>query len=108
MVVLPRKTESRLRIAMPAIAEVYRPAGATADVQESLFLTWYVQSGDTRILRTSFIPTITTPQKPFENEWTPAGITDFAGPQARVIVVAADDRNGFGWTEGVVTLGEEP
>lgn len=105
-VVLPRKTETLLRLAMPAVAEPYLLPDGTMQT-ESLFLTWYVESGDTRILNTSYLPTVTAPQMPFENKWSPGGVADYTGPQAHVFVVATDNRQGFGWTEGVVTLGAE-
>jgi hypothetical protein len=95
-VVIPRKVDTLLRVDVPLTSA------------ERLIVTWYVQTGDTRIERTSFIEGQDAYLKPFENKWKPAAPSDYPPSQARVIVVVNDDRGGFAWTGATVTLGAAP
>jgi hypothetical protein len=111
-VTLPRREKTELHAAVAeAAAETYpgkRDDGTPADVRERVFLTWFVETGDTDDERTSFIEG----DVPFErlrvNKWEPAATKDYAKDTARLIVIIRDNRGGVGWRSGIVRLGETP
>jgi hypothetical protein len=109
---LPRHEKSVIRAVVPeAVAEEYdgldndrRPAR----VHEILALTWFVESGDTKSERTSFIHGQIPLADALENQWTPARTKDYESSRSRIIVVIRDSRGGVAWREGSVMLGETP
>jgi len=72
---------------------------------ERLNLSWFVESGDTRSGRTSFIDGLVTFDRALENEWEPARVEDYPGDTSRIIVVVRDNRDGVTFAEGAVFLG---
>jgi hypothetical protein len=108
---LPRDDKTDIRAIVPdAASETYmgkdndlRPA----IVREQLVLTWFIESGDTKSERTTYIPGDIPLKTLVTNEWTPARIKDYARDRARIIAVLRDNRGGVAWTEGAVTLGAE-
>ena len=108
-VTLPRDVETPLRVSMAETnAEVY--AGfddneLPATLTERLFLTWFVESGDTNDPRTSFYSGSTAFADLLKNGWTPALVKDYPPATARIYVVAHDNRGGVSWRAGTVDLG---
>jgi len=111
-VTLPRDKETRLRVTMSeATAEVY--AGFDDDknpatLTERLFLTWFVESGDTNDPRTSFFSGSTLFADMLKNRWTPAKVKDYPPDSSRIYVVAHDNRGGVSWRAGTVNLEPTP
>ena len=73
---LPRDEETGQAPVPPRRAETLHGLdddGAAGDARERLFLTWFVESGDTDDERTSFIDGVVPLEDALENEWTPAG-----------------------------------
>lgn len=109
---LPRDTKTWLRVAIPPEDSESHPGhddqGQTAMVRERLNLTWFVEGGDTRTMRTTFLDGQLTLEQASRNQWTPPLERDYARDTARVIVVIRDDRQGVGWTTGVARLGAKP
>jgi hypothetical protein len=95
----------------PDAAEVYAGLddnGNPATLTERLFLTWFVESGDTDNQRTSFISGSTNFDDLLDNTWTPAATKDYPGATARLFVVIHDSRGGVGWQSGAVNLEGSP
>jgi hypothetical protein len=85
-----------------------------ATVSERLTLSWFVESGDTNHLRTSYIRgTTATGDVSDRIKWTPAFLKDEKDSLrddktlSRVIVVIRDNRDGVAWIEGSARLVEE-
>jgi len=88
--------------------------GVAATVYERLTLTWFVESGDTNHLRTSYIQgTSATGDASDRLKWTPAYLKDEKDSLrsdknvSRIIVVIRDNRDGVAWIEGSAQLVEE-
>ncbi len=109
---LPRHEKTVIRAVVPeSAAEEYEGLDndrQPARVHEILALSWFVESGDTKAERTSFISGQIPLATAVENQWTPARTKDYPGAQSRIIVVLRDNRGGIAWREGRVTLGEAP
>lgn len=118
--VLPRAVATPLGVNLDLMtaAEVYPDAGADGGADggvstERLFITWFVETGDTHDQRTSFIaPTATTagtdPNALTMNSWTPAATKTYPAPTAHIFAVLHDNRGGASWTGGLVTLEPSP
>jgi len=85
-----------------------------AKLYERLTLSWFVESGDTNHLRTSYIRgTTATGNASDRIKWTPAFLKDEKDSLrddktlSRVIVVIRDNREGVAWIEGSARLVEE-
>ena len=78
--------------------------GATVEDTERLIVSWFVESGDTRTQRTSFIAGEIPIDVTRENFWEPAREDEYARDTSAVYVVIRDSRGGVGWTSGLVTL----
>jgi len=111
-VTVPRDRETRIRVTMAeTTAESYdgfdddkKPARLT----ERLFLTWFVESGDTSDPRTSYFPGSTLFANMLRNFWTPAKVKDYPSDSSRIYVVAHDNRGGVSWRPGTVNLEPTP
>jgi hypothetical protein len=85
-----------------------------AVVSERLTLSWFVESGDTNHLRTSYIRGTTASGNATDRvKWTPAFLKDEKDSlrddktRSRIIVVIRDNRDGVAWIEGSARLVEE-
>jgi len=111
-VTLPRSTETVVRAKVPAdVIETYTGTddnGAPEEKLEQIILTWFVESGDTKSMRTTFIDGIEPLEDAVENEWTPDGPEDYPGDTSQIVVVVRDDRDGVAWQTGVVSLRDRP
>ena len=110
---LPRTVATPLHADMSeANAEMYDgPVDANGNpttLVERLFLTWFVETGDTNDSRTSFISGSTAFPDMLVNSWTPAAVKDYPAGTARLFVVAHDSRGGVGWQQGTVNLEDAP
>jgi len=110
-VALPRGTETVIRAeVMEASAERYAgtdDSGQLASVRERLFLSWFVEDGDSlRDARTGFIEGKTALADALENRWTPAPAPPLGGGRdtARLLVVVRDNRGGVAWRQARVAL----
>jgi len=111
-VTLPRDKETPLRVTMSeTTADSYY--GLDNDkvwtkMTERLYLTWFVESGDTNDPRTSFISGSTPFADMLKNRWTPAKVKDYPADSSRIYVVAHDNRGGVSWRAGTVNLEPTP
>jgi hypothetical protein len=111
-IMVPRSTETLTRAEVsPAAAEVYAGQdedGENVTKRERLVFTWFVESGETDSVRTSFVPDRLPLPEALENLWKPAAVEDYPAATARLVVVVRDDRGGVGWRSGRVLLSEAP
>lgn len=112
-VTLPRDRETPIfALAQPAVSESYLGLddnGIPAMLKERVFMTWFVESGDTDDTRTSFVNNGTTDFAALlENKWIPAKTKDYASPTARLFVVLHDNRGGVSWRSAIVNLEPSP
>jgi hypothetical protein len=78
-------------------------------VNERLYLSWFVESGDTDHQRTGYIPGPTTVlEDQAKVKWTPAFKKDYASDTSQLILIIRDDRQGVGWIDGIVSLEPTP
>jgi hypothetical protein len=91
-----------------AMAERYpgrAEEGEPADARERLVLTWFVEVGETRFMRTSFQEGTIPWSEATRNRWDLPPAPDVGGAtSARLIVVLRDHRGGVGWRSGRVQL----
>jgi hypothetical protein len=117
-VTLPRDKATTISLDMAeATSETYTgrddDGNVVTDLRERLFVTWFVETGDTDDPQTSYIadkgPVDNTPfADMLKNKWTPAIKKNFAGDTARLFVVAHDNRGGMSWRSGIVNLESTP
>jgi hypothetical protein len=106
---LPRDKETVIKALVPPTAAEPLPGRPDQGNRERVFLTWFVESGDTRDERTSFIEGLDIPfERPLSNRWEPARKKDYPRDTSRLVVVIRDDRGGVAWTDGVVKLEAQP
>jgi hypothetical protein len=79
-----------------------------ADLRERLFITWFIETGDTDNTRTSYLPERTPFETMLNNLWSPEESRLYAPNQARIYVVLHDNRGGVGWRSGIVNLEPTP
>jgi hypothetical protein len=79
-----------------------------AMVDERLFVTWFVETGDTKDQATGLIVGTSDPQVFLHDTWTPAVVKKYPRTTARILLVLRDNRAGVGWYEGRVNLAEAP
>lgn len=117
LVTVPREVETRLQVDMvppgeaASVAEVYLGQdddGNPATLTERLFLTWFIETGDTNDSRTSFYSGSTNFADLLKNNWTPGAAKNYPSDTARIFVVAHDSRGGVSWRKGTVNLGPPP
>jgi hypothetical protein len=112
LVTLPRQTATKLQVDMSeSVAEVYLGKdddGNPATLTERLFLTWFIETGDTNDMRTSFYSGSTNFRDLLTNDWTPGPVKNYPTDTARLFVVAHDNRGGVSWRTGTVNLGPPP
>ncbi len=108
-VTLPRNVDTVVKVAVPeAAAERYMGKddnGQPAMVRERIFVTWFVEAGETRSERTSFIDGVVALPDALSNKWKPPLTKQYARDTLKIIVVVRDDRGGVAWTGGAVRLG---
>jgi hypothetical protein len=112
-VTLPRDKETPIFAdASPMISETYLGLdddGNPATLNERMFMTWFVESGDTDNPRTSFVNNGTTDFADLlKNTWIPAKTKDYAASTARLYVVMHDNRGGVSWRSAIVNLEPTP
>ncbi len=111
-VMLPRNEETKLRATVSDDqSEEYSArdrSGQEVAVREQLTMTWFVESGDTRWMRTGYIHGVTDPDVFRENEWIPEKTEDYEPDQAQLVLVLRDDREGVGWRHARVSLEDKP
>lgn len=110
---LPRKTETRVRAqVLTEAAEIYDGLDETdkpaQGLHERLYITWFIETGDTDNSRTSFIFDRTPFETMLNNTWTPAESRLYPGDTARLYAVIHDSRGGVGWRSGIVKLEPTP
>jgi hypothetical protein len=113
MATLPRNKETVIKMVVPAAAsEPYMGRDDNlqpALLHERLTFTWYVETGDTDQERTGYLEGGSgTLERNLRNKWTPGLSKDYPKNQARLVVVARDNRGGVGWREGLVLLEATP
>jgi hypothetical protein len=121
LLVLPRDEETVIRAVLPdGVIETYTDKDPdsnpeTPDVLEGaperLFLSWFVQSGETDDERTGTnygqgytIPIPDALALARENKWAPALVRKYPGETARLVVVIRDNRGGVGSRAATVRL----
>jgi hypothetical protein len=106
---LSRDTDVELRAAVPETSSESvpsrEPSGAN---RERLALTWFIDAGETRYERTSFVDGALSLERATANTWTLPSLAAHAADVARLIVVVRDERGGVGWRAARVTLGGAP
>jgi hypothetical protein len=115
LLLLPRNTNVPLKAGVVEDpTEAYRGEdleGRPADVQERLFTTWFVESGeveeDRRSANENLDPPIPIAQA-LQNKWKPAVKRKYDRATSRVYVVIRDERGGVGWIEREARLEETP
>jgi len=111
-VTLPRDKETRIRATMAeTTAEEYYGLDDDKNLvllTERLFLTWFVESGDTNNPRTSFFSGSTLFADLLKNRWSPGKVKDYPSDRSRIYVVAHDNRGGVSWRAGTVNLEPTP
>ncbi len=80
----------------------------SAVVNERLYLSWFVESGDTDHQRTGYIPVQNVLEDQAKVKWTPAFKKDYASDTSQLILIIRDDRQGVGWIDGTVSLEPTP
>jgi hypothetical protein len=95
-----------------AMAERYpgrAEEGEPPDARERLVLTWFVEVGETRFMRTSFQEGTIPWSDATRNRWDLPPASEIGGAtSARLIVVVRDHRGGVGWRSGRVQLAAGP
>ena len=112
-VTLPRRQDTILTAAVvEASSEVYRGKNDEGVVQdglrERLFLSWFIESGDSKDARTGFIAGQVPLERALTNKWKPDATKDYPRDTARLVVVIRDHRGGVGWRSAIVRLGDAP
>lgn len=107
-VLLPRETEVELEATLTESVAEPLPAALGERTREQLVLTWFIEAGETRYGRTSFVEASLPLARALRNTWTLPSATEHAAAEARLIVVVRDDRGGVGWRSARVTLGGAP
>lgn len=72
--------------------------------REQLVFTWFVEAGELKFTRTSFIEGEITFDAARENTFTPPNVPDYPERTLRLWIVARDGRRGLSWIERSVTL----
>jgi hypothetical protein len=111
-VTFPRDAETTIgAVVAPEASETYDgldDEGLPATLRERLFITWFVETGDTKDTHTSYIPDRTPFEDMLKNTWTPAERRLYSRAEARLFVVLHDNRGGVGWHSGIVQLEPTP
>lgn len=77
-------------------------------VRERLNIAWFVESGDTKSERTSYVEDLFTIEQLEHNEWIPSRSEDYSGDTSELVLVLRDNREGVGWHRVTVGLTEDP
>jgi hypothetical protein len=111
-VTFPRGAEAVIgAVVAPEASETYDgpdDAGLPATLRERLFITWFIETGDTENTHTSYIPDRTPFAEMLKNVWTPAAVRLYPRGDARLFVVLHDNRGGVAWRSGFVRLEPTP
>ena len=75
-----------------------------ATLKERLFVSWFVESGNTDEMSTGYIPDKTTKDIFLKNAWTPGTTKKYPRDTSRIFLVIRDNRAGVGWYQGLVNL----
>ena len=105
---LPRGKKTPIgAVARETDAETYQGEdddGRPATVRERLAFSWFVETGDLKFGRTSFIDGQVPLDRATRNELQPELLKDYDRPASKVVVVIRDNRGGVGWASGLVNL----
>jgi hypothetical protein len=108
MATLPRNKDTVIKaMVSPAASEPYLGRDDNmqpAMLRERLSFTWFVETGDTESERTGYLEGAGTLERNLRNKWNPGLSKDYPKNQARLVVVARDNRGGVGWHDGLVLL----
>ena len=74
------------------------------EMRERIFISWFVQTGNTRREVTTYIPNESDGKRFLENEWRPESTKDYAPETARIYAVLRDSRDGVSWQIATVKL----
>lgn len=107
-VLLPRETEVELEATLAESVAEPLPAALGERTRERLALTWFIEAGEARYERTSFVEASLPLEQALRNTWTLPSVAEYGAAEARLIVVVRDDRGGVGWRSARVTLGGVP
>jgi hypothetical protein len=111
-VTFPRDAETAIgAVVAPEASETYQGVdeeGQPGTLRERLFITWFVETGDTEDTHTSYLPDSTPFADLLKNVWTPADSRLYARGDARLFIVLHDSRGGVGWRSGIVRLEPTP
>lgn len=112
MATLPRNKDTVIKaVVSPAASEAYMGRDDNmqpALLHERLSFTWFVETGDTDQERTGYLEGAGTLERNLRNKWNPGLSKDYPKNQARLVVVARDNRGGVGWRDGLVLLEAQP
>lgn len=75
---------------------------------ETLIVTWFVQAGETKYTRTSYIPGANDLDAARMNNWLTPESVDFAKDTVHIAVVLRDLRGGVTWIEQNLNLSDDP
>lgn len=112
-VTLVRDRETKLSLdgALVGQSETYQGLddnGDPATLQERLFVSWFVETGDTKDPSTGYIPGMSAPEVLLQNRWTPGLEKKYPATTARIFLVLRDNRAGVDWSMGQVNLANPP
>lgn len=110
ILVVGSKDKLELKVmAAPSVSETFQTTSiVTNEViqdNESLFMTWFITSGETEFGRTSYIPSETNFEKLLLNTWWLPSVAESSG-NATIHVVLQDERGGVSWTSRTLAVEE--
>lgn len=82
--------------------------GNPAQLQERLFVSWFVETGDTKDPSTGYIPGMSVEDVLLQNWWSPGLEKKYPATTARIYLVLRDNRAGVDWSMGQVNLANPP
>jgi hypothetical protein len=111
-VTLPRDVETALDVVVaPEASETFEgidETGMPGTLRERLFIGWFIETGDTDEMHTSYVPDLVPFEDLLKNGWTPAESRLYPRGDARLFIVLHDNRGGVGWRSGIVRLEPTP
>ena len=109
---LPRRIETTIRARVSAAqSETFGTVddlGVPSEEQERLIISWFTESGDVDVERTSFISGAVELADATENEWEPDNTEDYPRDTSEIVIVVRDSRGGVSWLRGLVGLEASP
>ncbi|MBN2193263.1 MAG: hypothetical protein JW751_10645 [Polyangiaceae bacterium] len=81
--------------------------GEVLTVRERLYISWFVETGDTFFARTGYIEDVASMEVLNENRWYPEREEDYPDDTAELVMVLWDDRGGTNWWRHTFNVAEE-